>query len=237
MNKIAIMGAMPEEIAPLLEYFKDIKATKYASNVYYETSYNNINIVIAYSKIGKVFSALTTTILIEKFKCDIVLFSGVAGAINKNLKIGDIVVATKTAQHDLDITSFGHEIGFVPEGSKFINMNKKLINIAIDVAKTNNISLKKAIVATGDQFVAHENRKKIIFDNFQADAIEMEGASVAVVCHSLNIPLLIIRSISDTADTDAGFDFDKFLDSSANISAKLMITIVAYISKNIKKLN
>lgn len=217
---------MPEEIDPLLKYFDNYKTTKYGSNSYYETSYNNTDIVIAYSKIGKVFSALTTTILIEKFRCNMVLFSGVAGAIDQNLKIGDIVVATKTAQHDLDITAFGHDVGFVPEGAKFIDMNQKLVNIAIDVAKSNNILLQKAVVATGDQFVADEDRKLFIEKNFQADILEMEGGSVAVVCDSLDIPLLIIRSISDTANMDAGFDFDKFLEASAKISAKLMIQIL-----------
>ncbi len=229
--KIALLGAMSEEIAPLLNFFKDIKTTKYASNTYYETSHNGTDIVIAYSKIGKVFSALTTTILIEKFRCDMVLFSGVAGAISPSLQIGDITVATKTAQHDLDITAFGHDVGFVPEGSKFIDLDKSLIDIATTVAKVNNITLKKVTVATGDQFIANNKRKEYIKENFKADAIEMEGGSVAVVCHSMGVPLLVLRSISDTADMDAGFDFDKFLSTSAKASAKLLIRIVEEISK------
>ena len=86
MNKLAIMGAMEEEIVPLLKYFTDIKKTEFASNIYYEVKLNDLDVVIAYSKIGKVFSTLTATTMIEKFGCDTLLFSGVAGGINPELK-------------------------------------------------------------------------------------------------------------------------------------------------------
>ena len=87
--KIAIMGAMPEEIEPLLAKVENIKETTYAKNKYYEATYQGKELVIAYSKIGKVFSTLTATTLIEKFGCEMLLFSGVAGAINPSLSIGD----------------------------------------------------------------------------------------------------------------------------------------------------
>jgi len=224
--KIAIMGAMVEEITPLLKYFDEVKINEFAKNKYYEVKYRGIELVIAYSKIGKVFSSLTATTLIEKFKCDILLFSGVAGAINNDLKIGDVIVATKLAQHDLDITAFGHPYGFVPEGAIFIEADKKLIDLAKNVANEQNINLKEAIIATGDQFIANNEKKEWIKKTFSADAIEMEGASVAVVCDALNIPFLIIRAISDAADMDAGFDFDKFLESSAKESAKFLIKLI-----------
>jgi len=224
--KIAIMGAMVEEVTPLLEYFDNIKVTDFAKNKYYEVNYKGVELVIAYSKIGKVFSSLTATTMIEKFGCDKLLFSGVAGAINEELKIGDVIVATKLAQHDLDITAFGHPFGYVPEGDVFIESDKKLIELTKKVAIEEQIKLKEAVIATGDQFVANNQRKEWIKNTFNADAIEMEGASVAVICNALNIPFLIIRAISDAADMDAGFDFDKFLESSAKTSAKFLIKII-----------
>ena len=115
--KIAIMGAMPEEVAPILEKLGEYTTTKYAGNTYYEASYNGVALVIAYSKIGKVFSTLTATTMIEHFGAEKLLFSGVAGAISSKLKVGDLIVATKLSQHDLDITAFGHPFGFVPEGA------------------------------------------------------------------------------------------------------------------------
>ena len=110
--KIAIMGAMSEEIEPILKMVGSYTTTEYAGNRYYEASYKGAELVIAYSKIGKVFSTLTASMMIEHFGAQMLLFSGVAGAISPSLKVGDLVVATKLAQHDLDITAFGHPFGY-----------------------------------------------------------------------------------------------------------------------------
>ncbi|HIP52366.1 MAG TPA: 5'-methylthioadenosine/adenosylhomocysteine nucleosidase [Campylobacterales bacterium] len=226
MSKIAIMGAMPEEIEPLLEKLENINKVEYANNTYYEATYKGKDLVIAYSKIGKVFSSLTASTLLEKFACDKLLFSGVAGAINPALKIGDLIIADKLCQHDLDISIFGHDFGYVPEGAKFVETDKALREIAKEVAKENNLSLIEGTIATGDQFVASNERKGFISKNFQADAIEMEGASVAVVCDALKVPFFVLRAISDTANDDAGMDFDEFMVGSAKISANFILDMV-----------
>jgi len=226
MSKIAIMGAMPEEIAPLLEKVENVKKIEYANNFYYEATYQGKELVIAYSKIGKVFSSLTASTLLEKFACDKLLFSGVAGAINPDLKIGDLIIADKLCQHDLDISIFGHDFGFVPEGAKFVATDATLREVAKEVAKANGLSLIEGTIATGDQFVASNERKEFIAKNFQADALEMEGASVAVVCDALNVPFFVLRAISDTANDDAEMDFDAFMISSAKISANFILDMV-----------
>jgi adenosylhomocysteine/aminodeoxyfutalosine nucleosidase len=224
--KIAIMGAMPEEITPLLERVDRYEKVEYAKNSYYLASYKDHELVIAYSKIGKVFAALTAATMIEKFGARELLFSGVAGAINPALKIGDLIVATKLCQHDLDITAFGHPYGYVPEGSVYIESDASLREVAQRVAKEKNIVLHEGIIATGDQFVANEERKSWIGETFHADALEMEGGSVAVVCDSLEVPFFILRAISDSADMDAGFNFDEFLESSAKVSADFVISML-----------
>jgi adenosylhomocysteine/aminodeoxyfutalosine nucleosidase len=226
MTKLAIMGAMEEEIEPLLAYFDDIKVTEYAKNRYYEVNYKGLDIVIAYSKIGKVFASLTATTMIQKFGCDTLLFTGVAGGINPNLQIGDLIIADKLCQHDLDITAFGHPHGYVPGGEVCIMTDNKLREIASTVANEKNQKMMIGTIATGDQFIANNERKNFIENTFSADALEMEGASVAVVCDSLNVPFLVLRAISDTADMDAGFDFDEFLEKSSKNSAEFMISIV-----------
>ncbi len=226
MTKLAIMGAMEEEIEPLLAHFKDVNTVEFANNKYYEVNYNGLDIVIAYSKIGKVFASLTAATMIEKFGCDTLLFSGVAGGINPELKIGDLIIADKLCQHDLDITAFGHPHGFVPGGSVYVETSKELREVAKKVAKQNNLKVLEGTIATGDQFVHSNEKKEFIETTFKADALEMEGASVAVVCDALNVPCFILRAISDTADMDAGFDFDEFLKSSAVESANYLIKIV-----------
>lgn len=226
MKKIAIMGAMPEEVAPILEKLGNYRTTEYAGNKYYEASYKGIEVVVAYSKIGKVFSTLTAATMIEHFGCNKLLFSGVAGAVSSELKIGDLVVANKLSQHDLDITAFGHPFGFVPEGSVFVEADKDLIELSKKVASKMGKNVKEGIIATGDQFVANEERKNWIQETFNADALEMEGGSVAVVCNALNVPFFILRSISDAADMDASFSFDEFLESSAIISAEFVMNML-----------
>ena len=231
MSKIAIMGAMAEEVAPILKKLGSYKTTEYAGNKYYEATYRGIEIVVAYSKIGKVFSTLTSATMIEHFGCDRLLFSGVAGAVSPDLKVGDLVVATKLSQHDLDITAFGHPFGYVPEGEVCISTDVGLRNIAKDIAKLKGLTLKEGVIATGDQFVANEERKNWIGTTFDADALEMEGASVAVVCSALNVPFFILRAISDSADMDASFNFDEFLESSAKISADFVLSMVDAIER------
>ncbi len=229
--KIAIMGAMVEEIEPLLENFKDYEEIVYGKNRYYKVLYKNSELYIAYSKIGKVNATLTASTLIQHFGCEKLLFSGVAGAIDSSLKIGDLIYASSLAQHDLDITIFGHPHGYVPEGGVFTNSSKELNNIAKEVAIDLKITIKEGIVATGDQFIASNEKKEWIAKTFNASAIEMEGAAVGVVCDALNTPFFILRAISDAADMDASFSFDEFLKSSAKVSAGFVISMVNKVAK------
>jgi adenosylhomocysteine/aminodeoxyfutalosine nucleosidase len=224
--KIAIMGAMPEEVAPILEKLEAYTTTEYAGNKYYEATYKGVELVIAYSKIGKVFSTLTATTMIEHFGAQKLLFSGVAGAISPTLKVGDLIVATKLSQHDLDITAFGHPFGYVPEGSVFVEADPQMIAMSKEVACEMGKTIQEGIIATGDQFVANEERKNWIGKEFGADALEMEGGSVAVVCDALGVPFFILRAISDAADMDASFSFDEFLETSAVESAAFVMKMV-----------
>lgn len=220
------MGAMVEEITPLLDFFGTYETLEFAKNRYYTTTYKGMELVIAYSKIGKVNASLTATTLIEKFGAEQLLFSGVAGALNPNLRIGDVLVATALTQHDLDITAFGHPHGYVPEGSVYVETDASLRALAHKVAKAQNIILQEGIIATGDQFICDGVKKEWIHTTFKADATEMEGASVAVVCDALKIPFCVLRAISDAADMDAGFSFDEFLVSSAKESAQFIIAML-----------
>ncbi len=233
--KIAIMGAMPEEIEPILQKLDTYEKIDFAKNSYYKGKYKGLEVVVAYSKIGKVFSTLTATTMLEMFACDMLLFTGVAGAVNSELKIGDLVVATKLAQHDLDITIFGHPYGYVPGGSVYVESDPDLRALAKVVAAKMGVKLHEGIIATGDQFIASEERKEFIARTFKADALEMEGASVAVVCDALGVPFFILRSISDAADMDAGFNFEEFVQSSAKISAEFLMKMLDELIERINK--
>ncbi len=238
--KIAVMGAMLEEVDPFLElrehepllhYFRKHSDVKYGGNLYHEARYKDLEIVLAYSKIGKVNAALTAATMIEHFGCDVLLFTGVAGAINPELKIGDLIAATKLCQHDLDITAFGHPHGYVPEGKVYVEPSRTLLHLAKEVAEEKGIELKGGIVATGDQFIADPERKAWIAETFDADAIEMEGAAVAVVCDALEVPFFVLRAISDAADMDAAFDFDEFLKHSSRRSSSFILAMLEHLNR------
>lgn len=224
--KIAIMGAMREEIDPLLNAVGEYTTEEHAGNLFYNASYAGHELIIAYSKIGKVFSAITASVMIERYGAKALLFSGVAGGISKDLKIGDLIMASALCQHDVDITAFGHPDGFIPEGTVMIESDEDFRSLASEIAVDMGVNLYEGIIATGDQFVASSERKAWIEKTFHADALEMEGASVACVCHNFGIPFFVLRAISDSADGDAGVDFDTFLQSSAQVSAKFILEMV-----------
>lgn len=223
---IGIIGAMREEIIPLLEHYKEYKEIKFGGNTFYKVTLENKTLIIACSRIGKVHSALTASTMILYFHCEKIIFNGVAGGINPDYKIGDLVLACKLCQHDVDITIFGHPFGYFSEGKIFTESDSTLNEIARAVAKENGINLHEGIIATGDQFISSKERKEWIKKEFNADAIEMEGASVAVVCDNLKTPICVIRAISDNAGDEALISYEEFLESSARVSASLVIKMI-----------
>jgi len=228
---IAIMCAMREELKPILEKVEVKETIEYARNKFYLAKFENKDLVLAYSKIGKVNAATTATILIEKFGAKKILFSGVAGAIDSDLKIGDLIIATKTCQHDVDLTVFGYEPGFIPESQVYFDCDKNLNEIAKKVAKKLNMKLKEGIIASGDQFIHSKEKKEWIAKTFKASAIEMEGGAVGCVTWTLDVPFFMLRAISDTAEEGAGVDFDEFLEESSKISAKFLIEMLKEIKE------
>lgn len=223
---IGIIGAMREEIVPLLTLYKEYESIDIGGNTYYKITYKQNSIIIAYSKIGKVHAALSATTMILKFGCEKIIFSGVAGGLAKGLKVGDLVLATSLCQHDVDITAFGHAKGFIPEGKLFYESDKQLCSMAKEVAASMSLAIKDGVVASGDQFIANQQIKDSIVKEYGAIAVEMEGASVACVCDNFKIPCCIFRSISDSADGEANVSFDAFLESSAKISADFVYRLV-----------
>lgn len=223
--KIAILGAMSEEIDLFLKRF-ECSEIEFAKNKFYLANYKNHELIIAYSKIGKVNSALTASVMIEHFGAEKLIFVGVAGAIKAGLNIGDLVFGETLCQHDLDISAFGHPYGYVPGSEIYTKTDDRLNNIIKEVALDNDISIKPAVIASGDQFICDENKKSWIATTFGADIVEMEGASVAVVCDALKVPFCVLRSISDTAGGGADIDFDKFLIEAANLSADFITKMI-----------
>ena len=228
MKKIAILGAMEIEIQPILDKLNGYETIEYANNKYYLANYQDKELVIAYSKIGKVFSSLTATIMIERFGVEALLFSGVAGGL-QDLQVGDMIVATATVQHDVDVTAFGYPYGKIPISEVEIKTSAKLLKQAQNAANELGLNLHTGVIATGDQFLHCAERKDFVIKEFDAKAIEMEGASVNLICNEMGVPSLILRSISDTADGNASENFDEFAKMAAKRSANFIMQILSNI--------
>lgn len=223
--KIGIIGAMKEEVVQLKEKMKIENIINIGGYEFYKGNLYDKNVVLVECGIGKVNAAICSTILINTFEVDKLLFTGVAGALNPNIEIGDIVIATDLVEHDFDVTSFGYEYGVIP---RMKNSNFKSDIKLVELAKSSAIEkfgkdkVWTGRIVSGDQFVASLDKIKWLREKFNGECTEMEGASVAHVCEILKKPFVIIRSISDKANKDACTNFDDFVKIAAE-NSKIII--------------
>ena len=210
MKKIGLIGALPQEIAVLNKKLTNATETKNALWTYHSGQMHNKEVVIVQCGVGKVNAAIVAQHLINNMGVTAIINSGVAGAVSKDLDIGDIVVSNEVFHHDVDVRAFGYKRGQIPQ-FKVIGFpaDPTLINIA--KTSTNTIIGR---IATGDQFVTSTNLQSITEIYPDTLCVEMEGAAIAQVCYLYNIPFVIIRSISDKADGGAAQDFSENLENS-----------------------
>jgi len=212
MKRIGIIGAMDEEVAFMKE-IAEIETVKTMLGLdFHVGKYAGNNVIIVKCGIGKVNAAACTQALIDRFDVDCIINVGVAGAVYKELSIGDIVVSTDAVQHDMDVTPLGDPLGVIPrmDTSRF-KANEELIRKAVEAgSKLEGQKVFTGPVASGDQFVASSEVKNKIWNHFEAYCAEMEGAAIAHVCHLNNMPFVVIRSISDKADEQADMSFEEF---------------------------
>ncbi len=226
---IGIIGAMYEEIVELKANLTNIEEKTVAGMTFFKGKLNNKDVVLVESGIGKVNSAICTTILITGFKAEKVIFTGVAGGVNPKLNVGDIVVSNDLIQHDVDVTAFGCKYGEIPRmDNSIFKADEILAEKAYNAAKYlfKNKTIIKGRVLSGDQFVSSAEKTKWFQDTFKGDCVEMEGASVAHVCHLFKVPFVVIRSISDKADHSAQVDFNEFKHEAATVSKEIVLNIL-----------
>lgn len=229
MNKIGIIGAMELEVELLINAMNVDEVINKATLSFHTGTIGGTPIVVVQSGIGKVNAALCTQILVDLFEVTHVINTGVAGSLNNALDIGDIVISKDAIHHDLDVTVFGYALGQVPSFN-FVEFtaDSELINLANASCGKHitdcNVMLGRII--SGDQFITTSKHKKSLIKNFQATCTEMEGASIAHVCHVNDIPFVIIRSISDKADNSAHIDYPEFEAFAAKRSSALVIQMV-----------
>ncbi|WAA11211.1 5'-methylthioadenosine/S-adenosylhomocysteine nucleosidase [Fervidibacillus albus] len=224
---IAIIGAMEEEIRIIRDQIENRKTETIAHCQYTSGKLFGKDVVLLQSGIGKVNAAMSTTILMERYKPTYIINTGSAGGLNSELEIGDIVISTEVRHHDVDVTAFGYEYGQVPQLPPAFIADEKLFQIALTCANKIDIRTEKGLIVSGDSFMNDPSRVQRISNHFRdVKAVEMEAAAIAQVCHQYDKPFVIIRSLSDIAGKQSEISFDQFLQKAAVHSAQLVMKIV-----------
>lgn len=210
---IGIIGAMDKEVAQIKEMMNDVSIVSKASMEFYKGRINEKEVVVVRSGIGKVNAGICTQILADVFDVDLVINTGIAGSLNSDINIGDIVLSTDALQHDVNATAFGYAKGQIPRMDRLsFKADERLIDIAEACCRETcpELNVFKGRVVSGDQFIADKDTKDRIIEEFSGYCTEMEGAAIAQAAYLNGIPFLIVRAISDKADNSAEVDYPKF---------------------------
>lgn len=228
--KIGIIGAMEVEVATLKSNMTVKNTVKKASMEFYEGTIGNTEVVVVRSGIGKVNAGICVQILIDLFNVTHVINTGIAGSLNADINIGDIVLSTDACYHDVDITVFGYKKGEIPQiGAATFEADKELREKAKASIKkaAPDIGVFEGRVCSGDQFISSAEVKDAIIKEHGGLCTEMEGAAIAQASYLNNTPFLIIRAISDKADGGAEVDYPTFEAKAAKDCAAIVMEIIA----------
>ena len=229
MKKIGIIAAMDEEMKAIENIMTDIKEINKLDLSIVEGKIRGKECVLTKCGVGKVNAARTTQILIDRYDFEYIINVGSAGAANDNLKVGDIIIGKSLVQHDFDITAFGHPKGHISNIGTYIESDALLIEKIENIQKNqinNDYTIKIGTIASGDIFCTEEWMKNKIYNKFNADCIEMEGAAIAQVCKLDNIPFLGIRAISDTPNGKNEIQFEKFLETASKRCSMILDKLI-----------
>lgn len=225
MTVLGIIGAMDEEIQLLLQGMETEEAVIYAGTSFVEGRFHGKQIVVCKSGVGKVNAAMTAQLLIDRFEVSAIWFTGVAGAVDPSLDIGDIVISSSCQQHDMDCTPLGYPKGVTPyqEISDF-PAHEHFIALAQQACEricTDNDFLTGRVLS-GDQFIADSKLIKQFYEELGGACVEMEGAAVGQVCYRNQVPYVMLRAMSDKADGTANVNYAEFSVAAANRSYEII---------------
>ena len=218
--RIGIICAIPNE----LRYFNftEIPNQKFGERTFYKGSQDKHELILVQSGLGKVNAAVVSTLLIEKFECELLLFSGVAGGIDPGIEIGEVIIGESLIQYDYGTLKNRELLPFRP-GSIPTGESKNELEYSLDPKIKHKIkvslpNVRMGIILTGDVFLQCEETQKELFEKYGAQAIDMEGAAVAQVAEQFGIPAIVVRCLSDLAGADSQKLSSKFLNMAAKRS-------------------
>ncbi|MBC7450989.1 MAG: 5'-methylthioadenosine/adenosylhomocysteine nucleosidase [Cytophagales bacterium] len=227
-----ILAPMPEEIELILHHMHVEELYEAGMRTFYLGSIQGKKCVVSLSRIGKVASSVTAAVMIERFHIGRLIVTGVAGGLTDDVNIGDVVVATSSIQHDMDCRPLFPQFEAPLLGKAIFECDEAMVQQAVESCNrfiNNELSyyvnkeelqalyihepkVHKGVLVSGDQFIGTmEQFDKIRTELPDAIFVEMEGAAVAQVCYEYNVPLVVVRSISDKANAIAHIDFNRYI--------------------------
>lgn len=197
-KKIGIIGAMKIEVESLANMLEERHDSICSGIIFHEGRLCGANVVLAVCGVGKVFAAVCAQTMIIKYGADVIINTGVAGGLDEGLHICDAVIAERVVQHDMDTSALGDPKGLLSGiNVVYIDCDRLITNALEKCVIDLKIKYMRGTIASGDVFVADEEKKSFIRENFGALACEMEGAAIGHVCYINNIPFGVLRTISD----------------------------------------
>ena len=222
---IGIIGAMEEEVEQLVSAMEIKQTEERAGMKFFAGSLSGREVTIVRSGIGKVNAAVCAQILACDFDVDAIINTGIAGSLDAEIDIADVVISEDVLHHDMDATGFGYPKGQIPRMDTLsFPADTALIEAALKACETAapEIGIHKGRIVSGDQFISDKARKDEIVKNFNGKCTEMEGAAIAQTAYLNRIPFVIIRTISDKADDSASVDYPTFEKKAIANSVKIV---------------
>lgn len=227
MIDIAVIGAMEPEISDLVSRLEDMSCEEVSGIKIHKGVLFGKRVAIAGCGVGKVFAAICAEAIILKYSPSLLINTGVAGATAPALSTGDIVIADRVCQHDMDTSPIGDPLGLISGINKiYFETDSRAVKILTSSAEKLGLTAIVASIATGDAFIASKEQKEKIRSVFGAAACEMEGGAIAHTAYVNNTPCAVIRAISDGADGEATMDYPTFLPIAAKKSANLTLSLI-----------
>ncbi|MBE9914131.1 5'-methylthioadenosine/adenosylhomocysteine nucleosidase [Paenibacillus donghaensis] len=236
--RIAIITAMEEEMAPFRSESRIQARSQVGKVIVEEAIYRDQPIILVESGIGKVNAAVAVTLLIERYKPDLIINSGSSGAFADGLKVGDVVVATQYRYGDVDATCFGYEHGQVPQMPVKYDLDEEWVDVARQAAAVADklpYSLDFGLVLTLDSFMSESERVEWIKSTFPSVKVsDMEGLAIVQAAAQYGIPVLAIKAVSDITGHggDTADSFDDNLDDVAKHAAHFTELLVQQIQSS-----
>lgn len=224
MKRIGIIGAMPSELCDIRAALSGSEIVKKAGFEYYVNKVSkDTEIIHVCSGIAKVNAALCAQALIDEFKPNAIVNAGIAGGMDSEVKVCDIVISSEVCHHDLDM----HFLADYPPYCGVYKSDESLMKLAADCCDSFSVKHFFGRIVSGETFVTDTVLKRSIADKFKPYAVDMESAAVGHTAYRNGIPYVSVRCISDNADDEGAMSFDKFEKIAAKIVADVVLKMAA----------